>query len=302
MNFKYNPFFMPLNATITKPEELKRTYFQLYVLRYMNMAAARFQWKGLPKEIYPFAIEKFLLTSQIMFFQDEITGLYAVLPCGGAGQFDLYGFSNNRYSTASRYVEFKSKKDSVLLQDFIIDAPIMYYIYVYSETLAEMKVAKMTNINAQKTPVIISGPSDMELTVNNITNQINKNVPLLKIKDNILDEKIKINTLNISAPYVADKIELQMLREEGELLDILGIDNHVDSKNERLVSNEVLGGKGKVENFRKNALMIRENFAEKVNEMFGLNISVEFNTEIPILFEKDVSTQQNSDAVEVENN
>lgn len=294
MNFKYNPFFMPLNATITKPEELKRTYFQLYVLRYMNMAATRFQWNGLPKEIYPFAIEKFLLTSQIMFFQDDITGLYAVLPCGGSGQFDLYGFSNNRYSTATRYVEFKSKANSVLLQDLVIDAPIMYYIYVYSETLAEMKVAKMTNINAQKTPVIISGPSDMELTINNITNQLNKNIPLMKLKDNILDEKIKINTLDISAPYVADKIELQMLREESELLEILGIDNYVDSKTERLVSNEVLGGKGKLENFRKNALMIRKNFAEKVNEMFGLNISVEFNTEIPILFEEENETQQDN--------
>lgn len=301
MNFKYNPFFMPLNATITKPEELKRTYFQLCVLKYMNMAASRFQWKGLPDEIYPFAIEKFLLTSQIMFFQDDITGLYAVLPCGGSGQFDLYGFSNNRYSTASRYVEFKSKRNSVLLQDFVIDSPIMYYIYVYSETLAEMKVAKMTNINAQKTPVIISGPSDMELTINNITNQLNKNIPLMKLKDNILDEKIKINTLDISAPYVADKIELQMLREESELLEILGIDNYVDSKSERLVSNEVLGGKGKLENFRNNALMIRQNFARKVNEMFGLSISVEFNTEIPILFKEENETQQDNLAMEKNN-
>ena len=85
-------------------------------------------------------------------------------------------------------------------------------------------------------------------------------------------------------------------------MKILGIDNHVDSKNERLVSNEVLGGKGKVENFRKNALMIRENFAKKVNEKFGLNISVEFNTEIPILFKEDESTQQNKEAMEDKNN
>lgn len=281
--FKYNPHIHGLHASVKKPEKLKQELFRMYVFKYMNLAANRFLWKNLPKEIYQFAIEKFLLDSKVMFFQDEYTKLYAVLPAGGAGKMDIYGYSNTRYSVSSQYVEFRDKLNSVLLQDMIIDVPIMYYIYIYSDILSELKVTKLVNINAQKNPVIISGPSDMELTINNVINQIENNIPILKVKDNILGEKININTLSIKADYVADKIDQQMLREESELLTIMGIDSHVDSKNERLVSNEVLGNKGMIENFRTNGLNLRKNFADKVNEIFGLSIQVDFNTEIPLL-------------------
>lgn len=265
-----------------KPELMQSMYYRNYFMRFCNIAVSRFKWENLPDEIYPFAIEKFLLTSEIMFFYDEIAEMFAVLPCGGTGVFDIYGFSNERYSTCSRYVEHRSKLTSVILNDNVLQYPPILYINFYAQILAEMNLSKLMNIAGQKFPKVISGPSSMELTINNMINQIENNIPILKVKDSIMDNKINVNSLDISQPYVADKIEMQMLRVESELLTLLGVDSCVDSKRERLVSNETFSNNGEIERHRLNALSVRENFANKVNKMFNLDISVRFDSGIPI--------------------
>ena len=67
----------------------------------------------------------------------------------------------------------------------------------------------------------------------------------------------------------------------------LGIENTKTDKKERMVSDEVLGNMGDVEAQRFTRLNSRKQFCKEVNEMFGLEIDVDFRSGMYIRTDKE---------------
>ena len=130
------------------------------------------------------------------------------------------------------------------------------------------------NANAQRTPVLIQGTEKQILTLLNLYKQYVGNVPFI-FGDKNLDLNA-LNVLNTQAPYIADKLTELKSQVWNEVLTYLGISNVNIQKKERLITDEVARTQGGTIASRYSRLESRRQAAEKINDMFGLNISVDF--------------------------
>ena len=82
--------------------------------------------------------------------------------------------------------------------------------------------------------------------------------------------------LRTDAPYIADKIYQLKTQYWNECLTRLGISNVNIQKKERLISDEVMRAMGGVIASRYSRLEMRRQAVKQINEMFGLNVEVNY--------------------------
>ena len=150
----------------------------------------------------------------------------------------------------------------------------MFYAY----KLYELDRTIDVNVRAQRTPVLVKATENQRLTMLNLYAQYDGFEPFIFGTDNL--DINNLQAINTNAPYVADKVQLQKEKIFNECLTYLGIANVSVSKKERLISDEVERGMGGTYASRNSALSMREDFCRKMNDMFGLNMSVEFNEDV----------------------
>jgi hypothetical protein len=85
-----------------------------------------------------------------------------------------------------------------------------------------------------------------------------------------------LKVLKTDAPFVADKLYTLKTQIWNEALTYLGINNVNVTKKERLISDEVNRNQGGTMASRNSRLKMRQKACEEINNMFGLNVWVEF--------------------------
>ena len=85
-----------------------------------------------------------------------------------------------------------------------------------------------------------------------------------------------MKAIQTGVPYVADKLTMLKTQYWNEALTYLGISNLNIQKKERLVSDEVARNLGGVIASRYSRLNARKEACEKINDMFGLDVDVEY--------------------------
>ena len=123
----------------------------------------------------------------------------------------------------------------------------------------------------------MSGSKSQIATLLKLYGDITENKPV-HIVDKTLDLS-SIQCLQTLAPFVAPELEIIKRHTWSEALNFIGVDNNATEKKERLVVGEAVGNLGAVKAERYARLKPRQEAVEKVNEMFGTNISVEINAE-----------------------
>lgn len=261
----------------------KELIYSRYYAYFMNMAISRFEWSGLPNGIPERRIEEYLINyGQCMFFQDDITGLYAVFKAAAGGTLDVYDIPEMRWGYANQYFFERGKTNSVLMFDTPLGYPLQCHIDMACVSLAEMRIVRDANIWAMRRPFIIGGEPSQELSVKNFFQQLDSGVPFIPIRNDLggldIDQRMRVFDFNV--PVVFDKLEAEMKMEKNSLLTIMGIDNTTENKKERAITAEINSNDGEIEANRNTALMMRQRAADQINEMFGLNVSVRFRTDI----------------------
>ena len=100
------------------------------------------------------------------------------------------------------------------------------------------------------------------------------NYPVIYGDNNLDIDGLKV--LKTDAPFVADKIYMLKTQIWNEALTYLGISNLNIQKKERLVSDEVTRNQGGTIASRYSRLQARREAVDKINKMFGLDISVDY--------------------------
>lgn len=243
--------------------------------RLKELAISRFKWEGLPDSVDARFLELTLYKyGMAVYFNDEVMGDLA-LPCMADGDLNVYDIPTRRTAYANnRYIHQLSESDSVIIYDNMLHTVIVNVMEYYAYKLYEIDRTGDVNVKAQKTPVVILADEKQRLTMLNLYNQYDGNQPFI-FGDNSLDIK-KITSLTTNAPYVADK--LQELKQEtwNEALAYLGISNVNSPKRDRMITDEVYRGMGGTLSSRSSALHERQEACEKINAMFGTNISVSY--------------------------
>ncbi len=254
-----------------------RTYLQYYY-RLLELAINMYEWKNLPPSVDERFLELTLFSDGMaVFFRDEVLGELC-LQCMIGGQLDVYRIPIERTAYATNgYQARLDETNSVIIFNNYTHTNSMLDIEMYARRLYEIERTIDVNVKAQKTPLIIRATENQRLTIKNLYMQYDGNEPFIFGDKNLDMDGIKV--LKTDAPYVADKLNILKRQIWNEALTYLGIENSNTEKKERLVSDEVTTNLGGVEAQRFCRLNARRQAAKKINEMFGLNISVDFRQE-----------------------
>ena len=171
--------------------------------------------------------------------------------------------------------------NSVLIFNNSLHTNSQLDIEMYAWRLYEVQRAIDTNIKLQKTPKIVKCSENQRLTIINLFKQYEGNYPFI-FADKAMDLK-GLESIDIAAPYVADKLMVIKQKIWDEAMTYLGIANTNTSKRERLNTSEISVGMGDVEAQRYTRLMEREIAVERINSMFGLDLDVKYKQVIPTL-------------------
>ena len=130
------------------------------------------------------------------------------------------------------------------------------------------------------------------LTLVNLYKEYEGNAPVI-----FGDKNLDINGLKVlktDAPYVADKVHQLKTEIWNEALTYLGVSNINVQKKERMITDEVTRNMGGTYASRYSRLNARQEAADKINKMFGLNIEVEYRDDYnPELVDMDGDEEYN---------
>lgn len=267
-----------------------KTYIDYYD-RLMELALNVFEWENLP----PTVDERFLeLTlyemGYCLYFNDPLIGDLA-LTCTIGGRLDVYRIPILRRAYAvNGYNKMCSTRDSVLIFNNYLHTPTLLTIELFARRLYEIERAIDVNVKGQKTPKAILSSETQRLTMKNLFMQYDGNEPFIFGDKNMDLDGIK--SLDITSPFVADKLQILKHQVWNEALTFLGIENSNQDKKERLVSDEVGSNYGNVEAQRNVMLNARRQAVKKINAMFDTNISVKFRSSLATMVNTENVSQE----------
>ncbi|HEY8541677.1 MAG TPA: hypothetical protein VIL29_04790 [Pseudothermotoga sp.] len=245
-----------------------------YVNRLTELAMSCFEWKGLPDSCDATFLEKTLFEKgKVLFFEDEVLG-YLTLPCDTVGSLNVYGIETTRHVHAiNGYTNTKTDKDSVLIYNNYAKSGSMCDVIYYARKLADIDRTIDINVNRQKTPLIILCDEKQKITVRKLYEDYEGHEPVI-FGEKALGNEIKI--LNTEAKYVAQQLYDLKQSFWQEALTCLGIPNSSIEKRERVNTAEIEANNAGTVAMRYRRLEMRKQACDKINKMFGLNVSVEF--------------------------
>ncbi len=252
------------------------TYMQ-YFNRLMELSISMFEWKNLPATCDVRYLELALfMNGSAVFFQDDVLEDYVALDVICSGRLDVYGVPVIRraYSRYNNYQKMLKRSNSVIIWNNYLRTNSVLDVKMFAKRLYNLDRIIDVNANAQKTPILIKCDETQRLTMLNVYKEYDGNSPVI-FGDKALNSN-GLDVLSTGAPYVADKIYQLKTQIWNEALTYLGISNINIQKKERLITDEVTRNQGGTIASRYSRLESRREAVRKINEMFGLNIEVNY--------------------------
>lgn len=268
-----------------------RTYLQYYN-RLTELAISMFEWQNLPKTIDQRFLEMCLYCDGMcVFFKDEVLG-YLSLQCMIGGKLNVYRIPMERRAYATNgYQRELDETNSVIIFNNYLHTNSMLDVEMFSKRLYNLDRAIDVNANAQKTPVLIQCDESQRLTMKNLYKQYEGNEPFIFGSKGLDANGLKV--LQTGAPYVADKLYELKTQIWNEALTYLGISNINVVKKERMITDEVTRNQGGTVASRYSRLESRRQACNQINEMFGLDIWVDYREDF-----QDIEEQKNKNEKE----
>lgn len=258
-----------------------------------------FRWNNMPKEIDMLVVERWLMDiGHVAFFKDTELNEYIILPFTYAGKLDVYGnpvditvYGSNGYHRILKRGEYVPIYDNLLK---VTNARILE---TYASRMAEIDRVIDVNISAQKTPVLIEGDSDTIDSVKIAYNQFHQNEPVIVSNKGALQSTISV--YKTDAPIVFPQLQVQKKDMLDEILAFVGILNVGRYKSQHMIRSEVLAvnGLGFAERTVRNDP--RDIAANNINDMFGLDISVEYSSDhgVDLMIDENIDEVAEKDAM-----
>lgn len=255
---------------------LNNLTYRQYLNRLTELAISMFEWKNLPDTVDARYLELHLFeTGCMVYFKDEVIGDLC-LDCIVQGSLDVYGnpLLRRAYSGYNNYQKLLKYDNSVIIWNNYLHGNSILDVEMFARRLYNIDRIIDVNANAQKTPVLLQGTEKQRLTLLNLYKEYDGNAPFI-----FGDKNLDINSLkafSTNAPYVCDKLYQLKTQIWNEALTYLGISNINIQKKERLITDEVTRNQGGTIASRYSRLESRRQAVEKINDMFGTNIEVNY--------------------------
>ena len=276
----------PKDTLFIESAYLNNRTYQHYYNRLTELAMSMFEWKNLPDNIDERYLEMCLYSrGYALFYKDENMDKFLALQCTISGKRNVYQIPVDRRAFAPNgYNYTRDESNSVLIFNNYVHTNSMLDVEMFAKRLYNLDRAIDVNANAQKTPVLITCSEKERLTMVNLYKKYEGNEPFIFGNDSLDPNSLKV--LSTGAPFVADKLYQLKVQYWNEILTYLGISNINTQKKERMVTDEVTRNQGGVVASRYSRLGMRQKACKEINEMFDLDISVDFREDFQEVVER----------------
>lgn len=253
--------------------------YKYYYNRLTELSISSFKWNNLPETVDSRFMELTLFRyGQAVFFEDEVMG-YLCLTNALNGNWNIYNIPINRRAYATNGYNKKLDIDnSVVIYNNLLHLNTANQVRYYAKRLSQMDRIIDVNIMSQKTPILIKCDESERLTMQNLYLKYTGDQPFIWGDKSLSSTPLEV--LSTGAPYVAEDIYNLKEKIWNEALTCIGISNVSITKKERLITDEVDRHMGGVIASRYSRLNARQQACEQINDMFGLNIDVEFQENV----------------------
>lgn len=268
-----------IEYNLTEAEQTYLNVKEMLKKKWKNIAINIFEWKGLEdicEGLTSEILEETLYEKgEALFFKDDNLGFMA-LPVAPANKLNVYFRPTKFRAYGMNYNKEYSVDNSVLIRNNALRTPTAIYIDYYCSKLADIEMTLDLRRGAHKTPLILESDVDTILSQKNTYKKIRANEPVIYTNKNKQNFEKGINAFDTRVDYINDKLHDEYNTYEARILNILGLDNYVEDKAERVQSAEVEAQQEYIISSFRVSLEARKKACEKINKMFGLNLSVDY--------------------------
>lgn len=252
--------------------------FHDYYSRLKAIALSVFEWEGLPETCNARFLEDCLFHYGQAVFVNDPDMSFLNLKVVPSDTLNVYNEPLSYHAFSTGYSRDFPRDECVFIRNNYLEKSTDSTILIFAEKLAEIDVAITVNIKAQKTPVLVRCDEKTRLSLEAIYNQFDGNKPVIWGAKSLQEKPLEV--LRTEAPFVADKLREEKRAVWNEALEFLGLNtNPSDKKKERLIVNEVDANNEQIDIQSSAMLLTRQEACERINEMYGLNVSVKKRVE-----------------------
>lgn len=257
-----------------------------YVLYYLARLQSMFKYEGLPDTIPAKWLEHYLLVNGSCVF--VMDGDDLIVTTGGWGGLPDRYYIPTEYIVSNPYVKEETRKtytigeDCVLIRNDVYAQGIMPLLMRYCSQLVENDVTmNVADILARATLTITALTDTDRQSVEQWFKKIRKGelgaIGELPAMAGNQDRSVNIQPFQSTASTLTDLIEYHQYLKAG-LYNELGLNSNYNMKRESINSNESQLNDDMLHPLIDDMLKMRREALEQVNEMFGTNITVDFDS------------------------
>lgn len=289
------PYREPIYYNFRNKEKCVTSYVEYMLARTRRM----FKYTGLPDTIPDVFLERYLQRNGECIIAEHNGQLYAF--CGGlGGVYNEYYFPT-KYIVANPYLNFSKEytigTDCVLIRNDTEMQGLLPMCSKYASLLVENDLTmRIADIN-RRIPAIAKVHSDNQKQgFDLLMKRVEDGDLNMSIQDNWEDMFTTLPFVDSSTTHITEYIEFTQYIK-AQWFNELGIRMSHNMKREALSASEIASGDDMIRSLPEDMLECRKEALDKVNEIFGTKISVEYNSVWSYLFnEKELQI----DAMEAE--
>ena len=296
---------------------LNNDTFDDYCNRFYKIATSIFEWVNLPDSMDGEYLEHVLFykgmgamlkTEEYGFINTKATASGDFNIYGRPTQLNCYSYSFNEVRTVYNglirdvdgNVMNKENSECILVRNTLLSKPTFASMRLFALRLTELERTMDTNVKRCKDPYILKANKAQEMTMRQVFQDADNNVPAIVVEKNALDLK-DIDAIPLKVDFLGKDMMEYKEKVMNEALTVLGI-NNLGEKRERLISDETNSNNELINMNLMSYLTPRKQACKEFNEKFGLTgedaIDVRVRSDLDNIIKREMSSVKDEFGIE----